>query len=93
MSEEAHPNRLERDSLGEVPVPAERLWGAQTERSRHHFAYGQRMPLTLVHAFGQLKAACARSTAPWAAWIQAWRRRSWPPLSRWRTASWMANSP
>ncbi|MEB3361495.1 MAG: class II fumarate hydratase [Synechococcaceae cyanobacterium] len=53
------PTRLERDSLGAVPVPAERLWGAQTERSRHHFAYGQRMPLSLIHAFGQLKAACA----------------------------------
>jgi fumarate hydratase class II len=59
MSEEAHPSRLERDSLGAVPVPKERLWGAQTERSRHHFSYGQRMPLSLVHAFGQLKAACA----------------------------------
>ncbi|MFN7900276.1 MAG: class II fumarate hydratase [Synechococcaceae cyanobacterium] len=59
MSAEVAATRLERDSLGEVPVPAPRLWGAQTERSRHHFAYGQRMPLSLIHAFGQLKAACA----------------------------------
>ncbi|MEB3199631.1 MAG: class II fumarate hydratase [Synechococcaceae cyanobacterium] len=53
------PTRLETDSLGAVSVPAERYWGAQTERSLHHFAYGQRMPQQLVQAFGQLKAACA----------------------------------
>ena len=59
MNADVAASRLERDSLGEVGVPAERLWGAQTERSRHYFAYGQRMPLSLIHAFGQLKAACA----------------------------------
>ncbi len=51
--------RLESDSLGEVAVPADRLWGAQTQRSLHFFPFGQRMPLEVVHAFGELKAACA----------------------------------
>jgi len=40
-------------------VPAERYWGAQTQRSIHFFPFGQRMPLAVVHAFGELKAACA----------------------------------
>ncbi|MFY8148110.1 MAG: class II fumarate hydratase [Prochlorococcaceae cyanobacterium] len=51
--------RLESDSLGEVAVPADRLWGAQTQRSLRFFPFGQRMPLDVVHAFGELKAACA----------------------------------
>ncbi|MEX1316390.1 MAG: class II fumarate hydratase [Synechococcaceae cyanobacterium] len=52
-------HRREHDSLGGVAVPAERLWGAQTQRSIHFFPFGQAMPLAVVHAFGQLKAACA----------------------------------
>jgi len=51
--------RTEQDSMGPLPVPAEHYWGAQTQRSLHFFPYGQLMPLELVHAFGQLKAACA----------------------------------
>ncbi|MCP9850165.1 class II fumarate hydratase [Cyanobium sp. Morenito 9A2] len=51
--------RLESDSLGPVEVPAEHYWGAQTQRSLHFFSYGAVMPLTLIHAFAQLKAACA----------------------------------
>ena len=51
--------RTEQDSMGPLPVPAEHYWGAQTQRSLHFFPYGQLMPLQLVHAFGQLKAACA----------------------------------
>ena len=51
--------RIETDSLGAVAVPAQHYWGAQTERSIHNFPFGQRMPLPVVHAFGQLKAACA----------------------------------
>jgi fumarate hydratase class II len=53
------PTRQESDSLGAVAVPADRLWGAQTQRSLHFFPFGQAMPLAVVHAFGQLKAACA----------------------------------
>jgi fumarate hydratase class II len=51
--------RDERDAMGTVSVPAGHYWGAQTQRSLHHFPFGQAMPLAVVHAFGQLKAACA----------------------------------
>jgi fumarate hydratase class II len=53
--------RTETDAMGPVEVPADRYWGAQTERSLHHFPFGERMPLPIVHAFGQLKRACARA--------------------------------
>jgi fumarate hydratase, class II len=51
--------RTETDSLGPVEVPAQHYWGAQTQRSLHFFPFGEAMPLELVHAFGELKAACA----------------------------------
>ncbi len=51
--------RLESDSLGPVAVPAEHYWGAQTQRSLRFFAFGEAMPLAIIRAFGQLKAACA----------------------------------
>ncbi|MCP9831327.1 class II fumarate hydratase, partial [Synechococcus sp. JJ3a-Johnson] len=51
--------RLETDSLGAIAVPSEHYWGAQTQRSIRNFPFGQPMPLAVVHAFGQLKAACA----------------------------------
>ncbi len=55
--------REERDSLGTVAVPRERLWGAQTQRSLRLFPFGEPMPLAIVHALGQLKAACAEVNA------------------------------
>jgi fumarate hydratase class II len=55
--------RLETDSMGAIEVPADRYWGAQTQRSLHHFAIGdpraERMPGEIVHAMGLLKLACA----------------------------------
>ena len=51
--------RTEQDSMGSLQVPAAHYWGAQTQRSLLFFPYGQAMPLQVVHAFGQLKAACA----------------------------------
>ena len=52
--------RTERDSMGKVQVAAERLWGAQTERSRQNFRIGSElMPLELIHAFTHLKQGCA----------------------------------
>src|SRR6266498_6152730 len=52
--------RREADSLGEVEVPADRYWGAQTQRSLHHFSIGDdRMPVEVVRAFGVLKKAAA----------------------------------
>ena len=51
--------RIETDSMGAIEVPAEHYWGAQTQRSIQFFPFGQLMPAAVVHAFGQLKAACA----------------------------------
>ncbi len=53
--------RIESDTMGTIEVPAERYWGAQTERSLHHFAIGdQTMPVALLRAFGVLKLASAQ---------------------------------
>jgi len=55
--------RIEHDSMGEVEVPAERYWGAQTERSRRNFPIGvglETMPTEIIRAFGILKKAAAR---------------------------------
>ncbi|MFM9042254.1 MAG: class II fumarate hydratase [Vulcanococcus sp.] len=54
-------SRTETDSMGAIAVPAEHYWGAQTQRSITNFPFGQHMPLAIVHAFGQLKAACAEA--------------------------------
>jgi len=56
--------RQEKDSFGPIEVPAERLWGAQTERSRRFFRIsGERMPLAVVHALARIKQAAARVNA------------------------------
>ena len=52
--------RTETDSMGGVAVPADRYWGAQTQRSLHHFSIGHdRMPVAVCHAYGVVKKACA----------------------------------
>jgi fumarate hydratase class II len=52
--------RTESDSMGEIEVPADCYWGAQTQRSLENFRIGgQRMPVELIHAFGVLKRAAA----------------------------------
>ena len=52
--------RTESDSMGEIEVPADRYWGAQTQRSLHHFDIGiETMPKPLIRAFGVLKGAAA----------------------------------
>ncbi len=54
--------RIEKDSLGEVQVPLDRLWGAQTERSRQNFKIGsEKMPAEIIYAFAVLKSACAKA--------------------------------
>jgi len=59
MTEET---RIESDSMGEIAVPADRYWGAQTQRSLHNFRIGgERMPPGLVRAFGMQKLAAART--------------------------------
>ncbi len=62
MTEPDVATRTETDSMGAVEVPADRYWGAQTQRSLHHFSIGgptERMPVEVVRAFGILKKACA----------------------------------
>ncbi|HEX9234741.1 MAG TPA: class II fumarate hydratase [Actinomycetota bacterium] len=60
MSDGPGEVRVESDSMGEIEVPADRYWGAQTQRSLHHFAIGDdRMPIEVVRAFGILKKAAA----------------------------------
>ena len=54
--------RIEHDSMGEVRVPSDRLWAAQTQRSHENFEIGvgvETMPMEIVHAFGVLKKAAA----------------------------------
>lgn len=53
--------RIETDTMGEVKVPAEKYWGAQTERSRNNFRIGPEasMPREIIHAFAVLKKAAA----------------------------------
>lgn len=59
-AEKAVPARIESDSMGEIEVPANVYWGAQTQRSLHHFDIGRdTMPFGLIRAFGFLKKAAA----------------------------------
>jgi len=53
--------RIEKDTLGEVKVPANKLWGAQTERSRNNFKIGSEssMPIEIIHSYAILKKAAA----------------------------------
>ena len=73
MNEQTHPildelpigidatgTRRETDSMGEIEVPANRYWGAQTQRSLVHFSIGDdRMPKRVYHAYGYVKKAAA----------------------------------
>ena len=52
--------RIEHDSMGEIKVPFDKYWGAQTQRSLENFKIGtEKMPREIIHAFGILKLACA----------------------------------
>ena len=58
--------RIEHDSMGEMRVPEDRLWGAQTQRSVQNFQIGvgiETMPAEIIHAFGILKKAAAMTNA------------------------------
>lgn len=57
-----NPGRVETDSFGPIEVPADRYWGAQTERSRQNFRIGgDRMPLPIIHALGIVKLAATQT--------------------------------
>ena len=53
--------RVEKDTMGEVKVPADKYWGAQTERSRNNFKIGAEgsMPIEIIRAFAVLKKCAA----------------------------------
>ena len=53
--------RIEKDTIGEIKVPSDKYWGAQTERSKNNFKIGPAgsMPIEIVHAFAVLKKAAA----------------------------------
>ena len=54
--------RIENDSFGPIEVPADRYWGAQTERSHRNFRIGEeRMPLPIIRALGIVKRAAAEA--------------------------------
>ena len=55
--------RIEKDTMGEVKVPFEKMWGAQTERSRNNFKIGQEasMPIDIIYGFAILKKAAAHT--------------------------------
>ncbi|MGY6530942.1 MAG: class II fumarate hydratase [Cyanobacterium sp.] len=60
MAEASNNFRVEKDSMGEVQVKGDRLWGAQTQRSLHHFSIGEdMMPMEVIRAFAVLKKASA----------------------------------
>jgi fumarate hydratase class II len=62
ISSRSNSTRTETDSFGPIEVPADRYWGAQTERSRQNFRIGQdRMPMPIIHALGIVKLAAAET--------------------------------
>lgn len=53
--------RIEKDSLGEVKVEADKLWGAQTQRSLHNFVIGEKMPYDMIRAIVTVKRCAAKA--------------------------------
>ena len=69
--------RIESDTMGEVEVPADKYWGAQTQRSLENFPIGdERMPLALVRALGIQKQASARANLALGLSTRRWFRRT-----------------
>jgi hypothetical protein len=74
----AGATRTETDSMGPVQVPADHYWGAQTQRSLHHFAISRdTMPVPVVHAFGILKRAAAMWSAVGNVSFDDWLMFTW----------------
>jgi fumarate hydratase class II len=69
----ASGKRIESDSMGEIEVPAEHYWGAETQRSLIHFSIGDdRMPREIYHAYGHVKKAAALVNSA-AGRLETWR--------------------
>ena len=83
MASAAKRFRTERDSMGELRVPADALWGAQTQRAVDNFPMsGRPMPRGFIRALGLIKASAASSTPTSVCCRRASRRRSTPPRCR-----------
>jgi len=68
MTDSGSTGRTEHDSMGEVEVPADALWGAQTARAVENFPIsGLTMPLPIIHALARIKAVAALVNAEMAA--------------------------
>ena len=81
--------RIEHDTMGEVKVPSDRYWGAQTERSRNNFRIGvgrETMPIEVIHAFGVLKKAAALENLELSPKMTKEKARHFP-LVVWQTGS------
>src|SRR6185312_1640729 len=73
---DATGSRSEFDSLGHVDVPADKYWGAQTQRSLQHFSIGtDRMPIEVYRAYGLVKKACAMVNEQ-AGRLEPWRAKA-----------------
>ena len=80
--------RIESDAFGPLTIPADRLWGAQTQRSLHNFRIGtERMPIEIVRALGVIKRAAAEVNRHLARSTASARR----PSRRWLRTSLTAN--
>ena len=75
--------RIEHDTMGEVKVPADKLWGAQTQRSHENFRIGgETIPLPVIRAFAYLKKLPPRPTGNWTTWTAPVPTPSAPPATR-----------
>jgi fumarate hydratase class II len=75
--------RTESDSFGPLEVPADKYWGAQTQRSIMNFPIGwEKQPVAIVRALGVIKRACARPTRRRASWTRSWPTPSSRPRRR-----------
>ena len=75
--------RIEKDTFGDIEVPADRLWGAQTQRSLHHFDIStERMPAELIRALAWSSARGARQPRARHARPRTRPTRSSPPPTR-----------
>lgn len=85
--------RLEHDTMGEVRVPADRYWGAQTQRSFENFRIGtEKIPPEVIRAFAVVKLAAARANAQLGVLDAAAPVPSRPPATRSLTARSTATS-
>ncbi len=84
-------HRREKDSMGAIDVPADKLWGAQTQRSLEHFRIStEKMPVSLIRGAGVDQTRCRqKSIRIWACWMP----KKPPPSSMPPTKCWRANIP